>query len=118
MAIRLASATVSTANTATNGTGTIVDLVSGSTNGTRIDHIVVEAVGSTTAGMIRFFTYNGGVWRLIKEIAVPLTTAAATTLKWTAVLNMPALYVGNNQKLGVATNNAETFTVNAMCEDL
>lgn len=118
MAIRLASATVSAANTATNGTGTIVDLVSGHIHGTRIDHIVVEAIGSTTNGMIRFFTYDGSVWRLIKEIAVPLTTATTTTLKWTAVLNMPAFYVGHNQKLGVATNNAETFTVNAMCEEL
>ena len=120
MAIRLTTALALTANTATNGSGTIVDLVVGSAHGSRIDHIVICALGSTTTGMIRFFTNptGSGAWRLLKEVVVPITTATPTTQKWTAVVNMPAMYVGHNQKIGVATNNAESFTVTAMCEDL
>lgn len=117
MIVRHASATVSVANTNTNGSGTIVDLVTGATHGTRIDHLIITATGSTTNGVIRFFVHDGSVWRLLKEVTVPETIAAATTPKWAAFVSLPAWYVGHNHKLGVSTHNAETFHVTAMCED-
>lgn len=49
----LAQAQVSAANTNRDGTGTIVDLVTGGTYGTRIDKVRICATGTTTAGVIR-----------------------------------------------------------------
>lgn len=117
MSLRLATASVSTANTNTNGTGTITDLVVGSTNGTRVDYITMRATADTTQGMLRFWSYTAGAWRLLNEIVVSETVAAPLTAKWSAIFTLPAFYVGTGQKLGVSTNNAESFHIVAMCED-
>lgn len=117
MVVRHTSATLSVANTNTNGSGTIVDLVTGATHGTRVDHLIVTATGSTSPGMIRFYTYDGSVWRLLKEVTVPQTTADPIRPKWTAFVSLPAWYIKHNEKLGASTHNAETFHLTAMCED-
>lgn len=118
MALRLASATVSTANTNTDGTGTITDVATGTSAGTRIDYVTITATSSTTNGMIRLWTYNGTNWRLLAEIPVFTTTASATTAKWTTVFRLPALYLGATQKLGITTQIAESFHIVAMCTDM
>ena len=46
-------AQVSTANTNRDGTGTLVDIVSGATNGTKMDCIDIQAAGTVTAGVVR-----------------------------------------------------------------
>jgi hypothetical protein len=114
MSIRVETAAVSTANVNRDGSGTIAEILSGSSHGTRIDYITVYAINDTTTGMIRLFVYDSSAWRLIKEVAVPATTAAATEINWNAVVKMPALYIGHNQKLGVSTHKAESFHVAAM----
>lgn len=118
MGIRYASTTVSTANTNKNGTGTIAQLLVGAGNGTRIDYIVAKAVGATTEGMLRFYVDVSSTWKLLAELTVSPSESTATGVNWSSQIKMPALYVGPSQKIGVSTENAETFTVTAMCADL
>jgi hypothetical protein len=50
---------VSTANVKRDGTDTIEDIITGGTNGTRIDHIDIVATVTTTDGVIRLFISSG-----------------------------------------------------------
>lgn len=103
------------ANTGRDGTGTTYDVVTGSTNGTRVDRVVVKAQGTTTAGMVRLFIYDGTNVRFLTEAIVTAITVAAATKSFEyefsrsdglAFVNLPSGYV-----LRAATHNAETFDV-------
>jgi hypothetical protein len=80
--------TVATANTAKDGTGTVVTIATGGTNGTRVDAIKIRALGTNVATVVRFFINNGSTNAtatnntLFYEVTVP-----ATTLSEVAALN-------------------------------
>lgn len=75
------------ANTAKDGTGTVVELFTAGANGARIDQIKVRALGTNIATVLRLFVNNGLTQAtatnnsLIHEV-----TIAATTLTETAAL--------------------------------
>lgn len=116
-------AQISTANTARDGTGTLGTVYTAGDGGSRIDSIVIQATGTTTAGMIRFFSSidAGTTKRLIGEFPVIAITAAATTPVFAVTLtSQNASFMQNglvlqaNSILYAATNNAETFNVVAV----
>jgi len=71
---------ITTANTAKDGTGTVVTLATGGLNGTRIDQIKVRPLGTNVATVMRFFINNGlanttaANNALVYEITCPSTT--------------------------------------------
>jgi len=117
----LTTAQVTAANTNRDGTGTIVDIVTGATNGTRIEIITIEATGTTTAGMVRLYVHDGSNTRLWQEVAVTSATPSATVKAFTAELTRfdgrPLLVLPNTWKLRASTHNAETFNVIAQGGD-
>lgn len=111
---RAAVAQVSTANTNRDGTGTLVTVLSGGANGTRVDDLVVQAVGTTTAGMVRLFlSLDGGTTnRLLREVAVSAITPSGTVPAFRAELSDLAwLLPDSNAQLRASTHNAETFNI-------
>lgn len=78
---------VATANTAKDGTGTVVTIFTAGANGSRIDQIKVRALGTNVATALRFFVNNGStnVTATNNSLAHE-TTIAATTLSETAAL--------------------------------
>lgn len=107
-------AQISAANTARDGTGTLVTVFAGAATGSRVDDIVFIATGTTTAGMIRLFvSYDNGVTnRLFREIPVTAVTPSGTVQAFTTMLTNVGLLLPNaNALLRAATNNAETFNV-------
>jgi hypothetical protein len=116
----LGRAALSLANPNRDGTGTIVSVISGLTDGVRIDQIEVIATATTTAGMIRLFlSQNGGAnWFLWREIIVTaivpsgVVAAFREVIDLSAALDDPPLNLADTQMvLGAATQNAETFNV-------
>jgi len=107
-------AAISTANTNRDGTGTIVTVLAGGTDGTRIHRITIKAIVTTTAGMIRLYIDNGTSIILWREILVTAITASGTVaafeeeilLDGEEALILPATY-----ELQASTNNAEAFNV-------
>jgi hypothetical protein len=79
--------TVATANTAKDGTGTMVTVFTAGAEGSRIDQIKARALGTNTATVLRFFINNGSDNEtpanntLVHEI-----TVASTTLSEVAAL--------------------------------
>jgi len=79
--------TVTTANTAKDGSGTVVLVYTAGTNGSRIDNIKVRGTGTAVATVLRVFVNNG----LTNATATNNTlfteaTIAATTLSETSAL--------------------------------
>jgi hypothetical protein len=105
-------AALSAANTNRDATGTIVDVVSGGSSGSRLDKIRVVASGTTSAGVIRLYLYDGTNTYLIKEIVVSAITPSTTQEVWSGEWDADGLVLPNNTwKLRASTNNAEAFKV-------
>jgi hypothetical protein len=109
--VQNASAQISTANTNRNGTGTIVSVMTGATNGTRIDDIYIVATGTTTAGVVRLYVSDGSNIRLWQEILVSAVTPSTTIPVWSYTLLNQALVLESGWSLQASTNNAETFNI-------
>lgn len=92
---------VLTANTAKDGTGTMVTVFTAGANGSKIDQIKVRALGTNVATVLRFFINNGltnatpANNTLIHEV-----TIAATTVNETAALT--------DNDVTIAKNTTET----------
>jgi len=105
---------LSVANTGFDGTGTLVTVATGSTNGTLITLIRVVATGTTTAGLVNFFINNGGE-RYYASVSVTAITPSATLAPFvteytpTTPLVLPSGYI-----LKAAPTKAETFNVLAI----
>lgn len=81
---RLDVASVTTANTATDGTGTITTLLTAGADGTRVDGLYAGAGATVTATAVRFFVDPDGAsgWTYVPDLEglIPAHTLAATTL--------------------------------------
>lgn len=106
-----AIAQISAANTNRDGTGTIVDVGTAAPSaGRRYDKITIAATGTTTAGVVRLFFYNGSAYRLWKEILVQAVTPSTSVAVWNYTL-YETFVLPSGYKLAASTNNAETFNV-------
>lgn len=117
---RVASVNVATANTARDGTGTIGTLITGVTAGTRVAEIVVKAVGTTTAGMVRVFLYDGTTYYLFDEISVAAVASPGASTQTTRVSTTYTNLVlpSSSWSVRVSTHNAESINVTALGADL
>ncbi len=76
--------------------------------------VVVQATGTTTAGVVRLFiSLDGGTtWRLWKELLIPaITPSTSVEAHRTVYIPDRPLAMPASAKLGASTHNAETFNV-------
>jgi len=79
--------TVATANTAKDGTGTVVTVFTAGANGARLDYLKVRALGTNVATVIRVFVNNGSTnATAANNTLIVDQTIAATTNSETAQL--------------------------------
>ena len=104
------------ANTNRDGTGTIATVFTAGASGSRIDKIDAQAVGTTTAGMLRWYIHDGTNARLLFETPVLAITPSGTLPAWRATMQQngmnPELFpilLPTGFSLRVSTHNAETF---------
>jgi hypothetical protein len=79
-AARIGVAAVSTANTARDGTGTIVDILTGVAAGTLVNRIAVQTTGDPADSVLTLFIHNGTSYFLFDEIDLGNPAAASTTV--------------------------------------
>jgi hypothetical protein len=112
---RISGSPIDIANTARDGTGTISTIITGTTNGTRINRINIKASGSqTVAGTIRLFIYDGTTNFLWREVLVTAIIASGSVATFESITNLSgeyALILPNNYSLKASTNNAESFNI-------
>lgn len=111
----MAIAQVSTANTNRDGTGTIATVAPMVVGGRRINKVTVKAIATSTAGMVRFYWYDGTNTRLYFEVGVTAITASAsvaTFISTTLYYDSDAPIISNaSWELRASTHNAETFNI-------
>jgi len=97
----------STANTNMDGvTGTYGTIITAGANGSRVDSIMLKALSTTTAGMLRLFLDTS----LIAEIPVTAITPSSTQPAWSYAVNFPnGLILAAAGVLKISTHNAESF---------
>ena len=75
---RIGRCSLSTANTATDGTGTITDLITGAAAGTRVLSINVQGTATTVAALVNIFLYDGTNYDLFDQFTISATTGSTT----------------------------------------
>jgi hypothetical protein len=75
---RIGRCSLSTANTATDGTGTITDLITGVAAGTRVLSINVQGTATTVAALVNIFLYDGTNYDLFDQFTISATTGSNT----------------------------------------
>lgn len=78
---RVGVGAVSTANTNRDGTGTIVDIITGVTAGTRIDRVVATATDNPADSVLNLFLHDGSTSYLFDQIDLNDPTAAGTNVE-------------------------------------
>jgi hypothetical protein len=118
---RVAVGTVSVANTNRDGTGTIATVWTAGSNASRIDHIDINATGTTTAGVIRLYIHDGSTAYLWREILVTAVTPSTSIAVWSASIDCSQpqnlLVLPSGYSLRASTHNAETFRLHAVGGD-
>lgn len=116
---RIGVASVSTANTAIDGTGTITDLITGAAAGTRILEIDAQCSATSAAALINLFLWNGTTWTLFDQISITAATSS-TTVKanrnFTAYTNL--VLPDATWKVGCTTTISQATRVYALGGDL
>lgn len=106
-------ARIATANAGRDGTGAAPVVFTAGPNGARVDEVTINAIATTTAGMVRLYKQNAAstLTQLFREVPiagiVPSATVAASTQKVSGL----ALILAAGEKLLASTNNAEAFDV-------
>lgn len=122
---RSGTATISAANTAFDGSGTMGTVLTGAASGTRVDMIVVAATATTTTGLISLFLSDtagantAANTHLIRNITVTATTPSATTAPFQTTLTSQTnpellpLFLPSGYTLRAATTVAQGFRATA-----
>ena len=116
---RVGSAQVTVANAGRDGTGTLVDVLVGVAAGTKVTEVVVQAIVTTTAGMVRLYYFDGTNSRLLDEVPITANTVSGSV----AAVRVSRTYAnlilaGATHKLQASTTNAEAANVIAFGGDL
>ena len=117
---RQAMAQVITANNNRDGTGTTVNLITAGANGTRLDKIMMYCTGTSTAGMLRFFMYDGTNTRLYQEQIVAAVSGSNTVPGWQMTLvygDYSPFLIPSGSSIKVATANNEAYNILAFGAD-
>ena len=75
---RIGRVSLSTVNTATDGTGTISDLLVGVSAGTRILSVNVQGTATTVASLVNLFLSDGTNWDLFDQVTISAVTGSNT----------------------------------------
>lgn len=105
---------IAAANAGRDGTGTVGTAFTAGLKGSRVHRIRINAIVTTTTGLIRIFIHDGAAYFLYKEIIVTAVTPSATTPAFSSVLELPgelALQLPTGFTIRVSTEKAETFHV-------
>jgi hypothetical protein len=106
---RIGRLSLSTANTATDGTGTINDLLVGASAGTRILSVNVQGTATTVAALVNLFLYDGTQWDLFDQITISATTGSNTAKSYRLVTAYTDLVLPSaTWKLGATLTVAPT----------
>jgi len=118
---RLTVASVSTANTAIDGTGTITSLITGVAAGTRVLEIDAQCSATSAAALVNLFisTDSGSTWTLFDQIAITAATSSTTVkANRNTATYQNLILAGTAYVIGCTTTITQATRVYALAGDL
>lgn len=118
---RIGAVNVATANTATDGTGTITSLITGVAAGTRVLEIDVKCAATSAAAVVNIFLSSdgGSTWKIIDSIAVSAVTQSTTVAGFEGYAVYTNLILpSTSHVLGCTTTISQSTNVIALGGDL
>jgi len=115
--VRTGAVSIGTADTSRTAPTNVGTLFSAGSNHSRVDEIDIVATGTTTAGVVRIFVYNGSTYYLLREVLVSAITPSTTVAVFSNTIIFSNLVIPSGYSIRVTTNNAETFHVTAFGGD-
>ncbi len=112
---RLSVFAVVTANPNFDGTGTISDVMTGVAAGTRIERVVIQAVGNPADSMMSLFIHNGTSYFLYDVVDMGDPAAASTTVagfRWEKKYNDLVLASSSMKFSAAVTLTSTTGAIN------
>jgi hypothetical protein len=108
-------ALISTANTNLDGSGTLGTAITAGSSGTykglRVESVNIQAIVTTTAGMIRFFLYDGTNTRLLTEVPVQAVTKSGTEPAFAKKITLGNFNLKADWAIKVGTEKGESFSI-------
>lgn len=102
---------ISTANANIDGTGTLVSIITGASNGTLVRTITCKGIVSTSRGMVRIFVNNGSsTTGLLFEIEIPPVTASSVDRSFSETIDLN-FHLKSGYILKASTLNADSFQI-------
>ena len=116
--------TIDTANTAKDGTGTVVEIFTAGSNGSKVERIIAETLGTNVASVLRVFLNNGGANSvpanntLIRQISLPSTTISEVAGQITIMVPLDiVIEAGYKLNITIGTTVAAGWQVSALGGD-
>jgi hypothetical protein len=113
-----------TANTAMDGTGTVLTVFTAGASGSYVQRLIARAVGTNVASVLRVFVNNGSTNAtianntLIAEVTLPITTASAVSALQPIELPLNfALPAGYKLNVALGTTVAAGYRVSVLGGD-
>jgi hypothetical protein len=107
---KVTSVSFSTANTNRDGTGTIQTGFAAGASGSMVSRITITATGTTTAGMVRVYHFDGASNFVVKEVPVDAITPSATVEAFRAQIEFnPPFFMPTGDGINFSTHNGEAF---------
>lgn len=117
---KVTSVTISTANTALDGTGSIGTAFTAQNDlkGSILNSMIIQATGDVPVGMIRIFHKpSGGSFVLLQEIPVPDITRTGQYPAFHREISLKK-FLAQNDVIGVSTETATSFVVTSFGNDI
>lgn len=101
---------LTTANTNRDGTGSPVACFAAGSSGSRVERINIKATGTTAAGCIVLYIYDGTTARAYREINVTAITASTTVASFEYQLQL-GLSIQSGYSIYASTQVTNNFVV-------
>jgi hypothetical protein len=90
----IANATLDTSLTAPTNVATMITGVAAP--GTKVEQIIMQALGTTVAGVINLFLFDNTTYHLIDQWLVPVVVSSTTAKAWSSSHSYPNLLLPTN----------------------
>lgn len=110
-----------TADTSLTAPTNATSILSGGASGTKVEEIVFQGVGTTVAGVVNLFLYDGTTYNLLDQVLISATTSSTTAVAFRALRQYTNLLVKSGWSLRVTNTvagNVSLVKVTAFGGDL
>lgn len=112
------SATISSADTSYSTPTTTATIMSGGASGSRVERCRVCATGTTAAGVVNIWYFDGTNYRLLRSLVVTAITASTILPPWGTdgaglITFEGGLQIPNGSSLRISTTIAQGFVATA-----